>query len=126
MDLQDYRAQIDKVDDELLSLFKERMNISGQIALYKKEHNLPVLDAAREREKLAAMGEKAGGDFRSYAHILYSTLFELSRAHQGSILNVETELNRIILDAVEHTEQVFPQCALVACQGVEGAYSQIA
>ena len=28
MDLQDYRARIDAVDDELLRLFKERMNIS--------------------------------------------------------------------------------------------------
>jgi chorismate mutase/prephenate dehydratase len=99
MDLQDYRTQIDKVDDELLLLFKERMGIAGQIAQYKKEHGLPVLDAAREREKLAGIGEKAGGDIRSYAHILYTTLFELSRAHQDSILNAETELNKIISNA---------------------------
>jgi chorismate mutase/prephenate dehydratase len=126
MDLQDYRAQIDKVDDQLLSLFKERMDIVSQIAKYKKEHGLPVLDAAREREKLAGIGEKAGEDIRSYAHILYSTLLELSRAHQVGILNTETELNKIITDALEHTQRVFPQHTLAACQGVEGAYSQIA
>jgi len=48
MDLQNYREQIDVIDDELLQLFKKRMNIARQIALYKKEHNLPALDAARE------------------------------------------------------------------------------
>jgi len=89
MDLQDYRAQIDKVDDELLRLFKERMEISRQISLFKKEHGLPVLDAARESEKLADICEKAGGELRSYAHILYTTLFELSRAYQSSEVTPE-------------------------------------
>jgi chorismate mutase/prephenate dehydratase len=126
MDLQDYRAQIDKVDDELLRLFKERMDISRQISQFKKEHSLPLLDAAREREKLAGIGEKAGDEIRSYAHILYTTMFELSRAHQWRFLNAESDLNRVIKDALEHTERVFPQHALAACQGVEGAYSQIA
>jgi chorismate mutase / prephenate dehydratase len=126
MELQDYRQQIDKVDDELLRLFKERMDISRQISQYKKEHSLPVLDAAREREKLADVCEKAGGEIRSYAHILYTTLFELSRAYQWGFMNAESDLNRIINDAVEHTDRLFPQHALAACQGVEGAYSQIA
>jgi chorismate mutase/prephenate dehydratase len=126
MDLQYYRAQIDKVDDELLRMFKERMDISRQISRFKKEHGLPLLDAEREREKLAGIGEKAGEELRSYASILYSTLFDLSRAHQANILNAESDLNRTIKDAVEHTGRLFPQYALAACQGVEGAYSQIA
>ncbi|MDR2923729.1 MAG: chorismate mutase [Treponema sp.] len=126
MDLHDYRAQIDKVDDALLSLFKERMGISGKIAQYKKDHGLPALDAAREREKLADIGEKAGEDIRSFAYILYATLFDVSRAHQVNIINAESDLNKIISGAVEHTDRVFPQHALAACQGVEGAYSQIA
>jgi len=87
MDLQNYREQIDKIDDELLQLFSERMNIARQIALYKKEHNLPALDAARETEKLAAIDEKASEEMRPYAHKLYEILFELSRAYQEGILN---------------------------------------
>ncbi|MDR2733459.1 MAG: chorismate mutase [Spirochaetota bacterium] len=126
MDLQDYREHIDKVDDALLQLFKERMDISQQIAEYKKEHGLPALDSAREREKLAAMGEKAGDALRSYSYMLYSMLFELSRARQGSILHPASELSKTILSAAEHTERVFPQHALAACQGAEGAYAQIA
>jgi len=126
MDLYDYQAQIDKVDNEIFSLFKKRMDISGLIAQYKKEHGLPALDAAREREKLSALGEKAGENIRSYAHILYTTLLEVSRAHQVIIINAESDLSTTISEAVEHTERVFPQHALVACQGVEGAYSQIA
>lgn len=126
MDLQNYRELIDRIDDDLLKLFIERMDISRQIAQYKKEHNLPVLDALREREKLAAIGEKAGKDMRSYANMVYSMLFELSRAYQGSILGIDSELSKTISAALERTEKVFPQNALTACQGVEGAYSQIA
>ena len=96
MDLQDYRAQIDETDDRLLALFKERMNISLQIAQYKKEHGLPVLDSTRERDKLADMGDKAGDDLRSYTHMLFNLLFELSRAHQEKVLNAESEPSNII------------------------------
>ena len=86
MDLQDFRRRIDETDDKLLQLFKERMDISRQIALYKKEHGLSVFDAARERDKLAVMGEKAGDEFRPYVYRLYNLLFELSRDYQESVL----------------------------------------
>ena len=86
MDLQNYREQIDKIDDELLRLFTERMNVARQIALYKKEHDLPALDAARESEKLAVIDEKAGEEMRPYARKLYKLLFDLSRAHQEGML----------------------------------------
>ena len=86
MDLNDYREKIDTIDSELVRLFKERMDISCQIAMYKKEHGLPVLDAVREKEKLAAIGEKAGEELQPYAQKLYTTLFELSRAYQERIL----------------------------------------
>ena len=85
MDLQDYRKQIDNIDDELLRLFKERMVVARQIGQYKKEHGLPVLDATRENDKLVVISEKAGEEFSSYAKKLYSTLFELSRMYQEDI-----------------------------------------
>jgi len=87
MDLRDYRERIDAIDKELLRLFKERMDVSRQIARYKKEHGLPLLDAEREREKLSDINEKAAEEIRPYAHALYTTLFELSRAYQGRVLN---------------------------------------
>jgi len=86
MDLQNYREQIDTIDDELLRLFRERMNIARQVALYKKEHNLPVLDAVREAEKLAAIEDKAGEDMRQYARKLYTLLLELSRTYQEEFI----------------------------------------
>jgi len=87
MDMQYYREQIDAIDDKILPLFKERMSVVRQIALYKKENNLPALDVARETEKLAVIDEKASGELCPYAHKLYAFLFELSREYQEGILH---------------------------------------
>lgn len=124
MNLEEYRKQIDAVDDEIVRLFQQRMDIAADIAQYKKSQGLPVLQPAREREKLAAVSSQSRDDLRSYLRVLYSLLFELSRTYQerGS----RSELYDRIEHAIEHTPRLFPQSVSVACQGVEGAFSQLA
>ena len=126
MDLNDYRHQIDDIDAQLLSLFAQRMDVAAAIAEYKKENGLPVLDSGRERQKLLDVAEKTPEAVRDYAVSLYSLLFELSRGYQNRILGLRTELTQQIADAIAETPQLFPESAAVACQGVEGAYSQLA
>ena len=122
--LQDLRARIDAVDDEIIRLFQERMNISSGIAEYKKANNLPVMDLKRERDKLSDLIEKSNDEFKSYTSVLYSLLFELSRSYQDRILYPSSELKEKVSYAIDNTSKLFPPCATVACQGVEGAYSQ--
>ena len=124
MELKDYRNQIDRIDDEIVRLFQQRMDVAAQIAEYKKEHDLPILQADREREKLADLSSKTREDLQSYLRVLYSLLFELSRTYQAR--GSRTELYARIADAIENTPRLFPRSASVACQGVEGAYSQLA
>lgn len=124
MELKDYRNQIDAIDDEIVRLFQQRMDIASEIAAYKKEHNLPILQAGREREKLADLSGKTREDLQSYLRVLYSLLFELSRTYQAR--GSRTALYEQIADAIENTPKLFPRSASVACQGVEGAYSQLA
>lgn len=82
MDLKELRAEIDKLDDELVRLFVRRMEICAQVAEYKKENNLPILMPAREQEKLADVAGKAGPEMADYTRHLYTLLFELSRDYQ--------------------------------------------
>ena len=84
MDLKDYRVQMDDIDNQLINLFRKRMETAGAIAAYKKEHGLPVLDAGREREKMRTLLEKMPLEMRNYTSVLYSSLFELSRSYQSS------------------------------------------
>ena len=126
MNLTEIRKDIDKIDDELVRLFCARMNLSAQVADYKKVNNMPILVPARERAILQNVAEKAGPEMSNYARVLYSMLFELSRSYQskrnGEISSLYEEINK----SIETTPKLFPQTPTVACQGVEGAYSQIA
>ena len=126
MELKDLRSEIDKIDDELVRLFTQRMRISAQIAGYKKEKSLPIFVPAREREILADVAEKAGPEMANYTQVLYSMLFELSRSYQSKLTGEISPLYNRITQAIESTPNLFPQAPMVACQGVEGAYSQIA
>jgi len=127
MSLELFREKIDKVDSELLRLFEERMSISGEIAAYKQQQGIPVLDRGREAAKQKEISEKVTPELEPYAHILYDTLFELSRSYQGSMKEYDSALHEQIQDAIAaSTNKPFPATASVACQGVPGAFSQLA
>jgi len=124
-DLNQCRKEIDRVDDQIAELFRERMEIALDVARYKKEHGLPVTNRAREREILARVTEKTGDELAGYAKVLYNSLFDLSRSYQVRYLTDGTPLTDRIKNAIEETPRLFPEKAVVACQGVEGAYSQM-
>ena len=46
------RHQIDQIDDDILAILAKRMRISTEIAQYKKENSMPVLQAGRYDEIL--------------------------------------------------------------------------
>ena len=125
MELSEIRTKIDAVDDQLLALFLERMALSEEVAAYKNQHSLPILNKQREREILAKVTERAG-DKERYAYHLYSTLFELARSRQAELISSPTRVESRIKDSLAAGGEVFPQTGLVACQGVEGANSQLA
>jgi len=89
MDLQELRNKIDEIDNNLIELFERRMDISAEVAEYKKRHNMPVHDPVREREILDKLSCKVKKERESSITALYSLLFELSRAEQEKILNPE-------------------------------------
>lgn len=126
MSNQNYREQIDQIDKQLVNLFCKRMDVAKQIAEFKKENNLPVLDLKREREKLASITELSTEQVKEYTPLLYSLMFELSRSYQNKIIGKKTELTEKINSAIENTPKLFPQSAFVACQGAEGANSSLA
>lgn len=126
MNLEELRAEIDNIDDNLLQDFAQRMNVVGQIGLEKKSEGLPTLDPAREREKLADIVTKLPPEMEQYGYTLWSMLFEISRSYQSSLNPQPSALRKDIERAIADTQPLFPPAATVACQGVEGAYSQLA
>ena len=126
MTLDNYRKEINKIDEEILNLFQKRMRIAEGIAEYKKTNNIPILNSSIERAKLAELSNKADEDMVFYSRILFNTLFEMSRSYQEKLSNPKSILMQKIENAIENTAKLFPSTGNIACQGVEGAYSQLA
>ena len=128
MDLTDIRTRIDRIDDVLLERFVERMEIATEVARSKKETGKAVFDPARERDKLAAVAARAPERFRDQAVSLFSLLMSMNKAEQLRVLHGSnpSDAVRTVKRELDAPRAAFPRSARVACQGVEGAYSQIA
>lgn len=126
MDIKELRNNIDRIDSELTALFKERMETAAEIAKYKKENNMPVFNKEREREVLNSVTEGMPTELQGYTKTLYETIFNLSRSYQKKIIRPTSNLSEMIEEVTASTPCERPDRAVVACQGVEGAYSQFA
>ena len=124
MDLEALRKEIDGIDTQLTDLFVRRMRLCAQVGQYKKEHNLAVLNQGREREILSRVSAQAGEELDGYARIFFSNLFDLSRTYQGMLMTDGSRVAREIADSLANTPKLFPKKAVVACQGMEGGYTQ--
>lgn len=122
--LEESRKQIDEIDRQLVELIESRMETAGEIAAYKKENGLAVLDASRERSKLQQVAELSDERFRQDILQLYQLILDLSKGYQNRLLNPDNELAKRIAQAVKNTPQLFPSGISVACQGIEGSNSQ--
>lgn len=125
-ELKDLREKIDAIDQQMVDLFKQRMEVSKEVAAYKQANGLPTLDAGRERALLGKVVEQAGEELADYTQSVYRTILAAGRSYQNACSGVTSKVYETIRKALDTTPDLFPQRATVACQGVEGAYSQIA
>ncbi len=124
MDIKDLREKIDGIDSQITALFEERMNVCENIAKYKTENKLPVFDSERERKLLGKVYDMSSQEIAPYTRVLFTTIMDLSKSYQNKKLIEKTTLVENIHSAISNTDKIFPERARVACQGVEGAYSQ--
>ena len=123
-ELKALRERIDRADEALVRAFHERMDAALDIARLKQQNGLPVRDPAREREVVNRRISGLDDEMALYVKQLYNTLFDLSRSHQARHMARKSELSDRVARAAGRTPREFPRRAVVACQGVEGAYSQ--
>lgn len=83
-DLSNLRQQIDELDDQLLELLAKRMRVSQEIATFKKEHDMTIVQTDR------------------YDEILHK------RVSQAEEMSMNPEFMRVVLEAI-HEESVRQQ-----------------
>ena len=127
-ELSELRQDIDRIDTEIFRLFGERAEVAAGVAEYKRANNMRVFDPVRERQKVADAAGRVPADLATYGQVLMELLMEASRSRQHELLG-DADNNDLVASieaARRATSEVFPKAGRVACQGVEGAYSQLA
>ena len=87
--LHQLRAKIDIIDENILDVFSSRMKVSREIGLYKKEHNVAILQASRWDEVLEKMKEEGRSRGLSDEFIVkvFTALHEESIRAQDEVLS---------------------------------------
>ena len=126
MDLSKIREQIDVIDDQIATLYGERMKLVNMVSEAKKQTGKAVNDPEREKKILLRVTEKVDESEQVYLKRVFETIFETSKAYQTMHAEYRSEIGDKIKAALDKGELKFPVKAKVACQGVTGAYSGIA
>ena len=126
MELETIYRQIEETDYALNELFVRRMELCAELAREKTTRGLVLSEVPREREGRLRFREQAGPALEEYAGVMYSTLVDVCQSYQAAAVGEESDVCSGIRDAIATTEPLFPEKATIVCQGVEGAYSQIA
>ena len=123
-ELKGYRDQIDTIDRQLADLFQQRMDVVDRVGQYKLAHNMPVLDARREQEVLAAKAALARDEGVSAdLAALFENIMAISRRRQRKLVQEPGYERCKRAMAAARTPITKPK---VAYQGVAGAYSEMA
>jgi len=119
MSLDELRQDINKLDEDILELFAQRMNVCYNVALFKQENNLPILQSGREDEVIKRIREKAPAGLENSTEVLFKNIMDISKAKQQQ---------EIYKDNCELSSLEFPPKneVKIGCQGTSDAYSHIA
>ena len=95
-DLEDLRAEIDKLDISMLDILGKRMLVSQNIGRYKSENSVTIFQPNRYSEIMEKRIKQAGinGLSREFSEKIFKSIHEESVMHQEIIMNKLKKLNK--------------------------------
>lgn len=123
-DLLQLRDEIDEIDSQIVELYKRRMAIVEEVAIYKISVGKKVFDKERETTKLEKLGEKVDTPFLKHGVLeLFEQIMSMSRKRQYQLLTEYGKTEKTDFKEVEHLNY---KNAKIVFQGIEGAYTELA
>lgn len=123
-ELKESRKKLDAIDEQIVSLFEQRMEISEDVARWKIANGMQVLDRKREKEKLRTLADLATNDFnRRGVTELYEQIMAISRKRQYQMMDEAKALHNLPFIKVDH---LVTEKTKVVYQGAAGSYSEAA
>ncbi|MGN0484713.1 MAG: prephenate dehydratase [Lachnospiraceae bacterium] len=121
-DLLEIRSDIDRIDNEIVDLYEERMQLVTDVAEYKIATGKKVFDKDREQQKLDTLSAKAVDDFMKHGiRGLFEQIMSVSRKKQYQLLQRHGIKEEIHFTEIDHLKTDHMHAIY---QGTEGAYSQ--
>lgn len=122
-DLSVTREEIDKVDKQIVKLLEERMELSMDVAAYKRSTGKAIYDRERELQKLASLGALASTEFNSkMVQEIFLQIMSASRRYQYSVIG---DQEHAIDEMFQKVDKLFiPSDANVVYAGVPGAFAE--
>ncbi len=121
-DLDSLRAQLNKLDEALFDSFRDRLTVVRQVAAYKKNSGLPVIDLEREAVVAARIRSRFPQEDGRRAESLARTLMRLSRESQYEDI-LPDDHDWALGEQLRLAPSEPARAAIIACQGASGAYS---
>lgn len=84
--LAEQRKELDQLDQELQSLLTKRLQVSGDIAAIKLQHNLPILDQDREKQIQTQIKKDIAPQYQSYIADLFTDIMLVSKQYQARVI----------------------------------------
>ena len=123
-DLHEIRKDIDVIDKKIVDLYKERMNLTSEVASYKIATGKQVLDRERELSKLTFLETLADSDFTKHGvRELFEQIMSTSRKKQYQLLTACGKIEELGFTEIPSLKT---DGIRVVYQGVEGAYAHLA
>lgn len=124
--LDQYRNELDTIDNEIASLYAKRMHLVTEIAKAKKDLNVPTNVPDREKNIINRVTKLVDPELMVYTKQLYETIFQTSKSYQSKFNSPNGDLKNLLNTLLSKPREYLPKSATVACQGVLGSYSSIA
>ena len=82
MNLDEIRHVIDALDKEITALLVKRMEVTRDVAAYKKANDLPVYHPEREKAVISKVSALAGEEYAPYIAAIYQNMMDESKKYQ--------------------------------------------
>ncbi len=122
--MENITSKVDAIDEEIIRLLGERVKILDEDSSQEKP-KLPIESLRERKAKIMSLAEKYPEEIRNYIPVVVNLLNEM-KGTKTNALGVQGTLAGKIERSKEQTAKLFPDFVTVACQGTEGANSQIA
>ena len=122
-ELSEIRKQIDEIDQQLVDLFKKRLDVAKKVAETKRGTGKKVYDREREEEKLSELEKYARDRFEKQAiRELFLQTMSISRKLQYQILGDENKGEKP--EVFVRKSVMEKKGKKVACYGVPGSHTE--